>query len=157
MGHVVGTAAFRMCLDDLNDRRCAVSHPKVSTGIHDAARDCTRLLPYRIVGRASLKRVFEPFHRLEASRSGGTGGVGLGLTIARRFVADQGGTVTLTNRPEGGLLAVVTLSPVSASSAGKPPKCRPACLDLPTWEASTLVAQRPIVQLLQPQIREAAP
>ena len=58
---------------------------------------------------ANLDRVFEPFHRLEASRNRGTGGVGLGLTIARQAVVEQGGSLILANRPEGGLRAVITL------------------------------------------------
>ena len=53
--------------------------------------------------------VFEPFVRLETSRSGETGGIGLGLAIARSLIHAHGGTVTLTNRPEGGLTATVTL------------------------------------------------
>lgn len=56
-----------------------------------------------------LERVFEPFHRLEASRSRSTGGVGLGLTIARQAVAEQGGALTLANKPGGGLRAVIRL------------------------------------------------
>ena len=56
-----------------------------------------------------LERVFEPFHRREASRNRGTGGVGLGLTIARRAIEEQGGTLTLANRPGGGLRAVIRL------------------------------------------------
>lgn len=56
-----------------------------------------------------LERVFEPFHRLEASRNRHTGGVGLGLAIARDLVHRQGGSLTLRNRPEGGLLAVLEL------------------------------------------------
>ncbi|WP_430512990.1 ATP-binding protein [Pannonibacter phragmitetus] len=53
--------------------------------------------------------VFEPFVRLETSRSGETGGIGLGLAIARSLIHAHGGTVTLINRPEGGLTATVTL------------------------------------------------
>jgi signal transduction histidine kinase len=53
--------------------------------------------------------VFEPFVRLESSRSGDTGGIGLGLAIARSLIHAHGGTITLTNRPEGGLTATVTL------------------------------------------------
>lgn len=56
-----------------------------------------------------LEAVFEPFVRLEASRSRDTGGVGLGLAIARTIIQAHGGTVTLRNRCEGGLEAVVTL------------------------------------------------
>jgi signal transduction histidine kinase len=53
--------------------------------------------------------VFEPFVRLEGSRSRDTGGVGLGLAIARTIIQAHGGTVILRNRREGGLKAVVTL------------------------------------------------
>jgi len=56
-----------------------------------------------------LEEVFEPFRRLEASRSRETGGVGLGLSIARTVVRGHGGEVTLLNRPGGGLSAMVSL------------------------------------------------
>ncbi len=56
-----------------------------------------------------LERVFEPFHRGEPSRSRETGGVGLGLPIARNILRAHGGDVTLANRPIGGLKATVTL------------------------------------------------
>ncbi|WP_368419543.1 ATP-binding protein [Rhodovarius sp.] len=58
---------------------------------------------------ADMQAVFEPFRRLETSRNRGTGGSGLGLTIARRAVEQHGGTVQLSNRPAGGLLAFVRL------------------------------------------------
>ena len=69
------------------------------------------------IPEAELGRVFEPFHRLEASRNRGTGGVGLGLTIARQAIAGQGGTLSLANRPGGGLQAVITL-PLDSVAAG---------------------------------------
>jgi signal transduction histidine kinase len=56
-----------------------------------------------------LERVFEPFVRLESSRSRETGGAGLGLAIARSIFRAHGGDVTLQNRPEGGLRAVASL------------------------------------------------
>jgi len=56
-----------------------------------------------------LDRVFEPFHRVEPSRNRETGGVGLGLPIARNILRAHGGDVTLANRPTGGLKATVTL------------------------------------------------
>jgi len=64
-----------------------------------------------------LERVFEPFHRREASRNRSTGGVGLGLTIARQAVEEQAGTLTLANRPNGGLRAVIRLPVVGPSIA----------------------------------------
>jgi signal transduction histidine kinase len=56
-----------------------------------------------------IERAFLPFHRLEESRSRETGGVGLGLSIARNILRAHGGDVMLTNRAEGGLRATVTL------------------------------------------------
>ena len=61
------------------------------------------------IPEAELERVFEPFRRLEASRNRSTGGVGLGLTIARQAITEQGGTLTLGNLPGGGLRAVIRL------------------------------------------------
>jgi signal transduction histidine kinase len=57
-----------------------------------------------------VERMFQPFQRMDASRSRRTGGVGLGLAIVRQAVAREGGTVTLANRAGGGLRAEVTLS-----------------------------------------------
>ena len=56
-----------------------------------------------------LAAVLEPFVRLEHSRNRETGGVGLGLTIAKSNIETHGGTLNLANRPEGGLRATVTL------------------------------------------------
>jgi signal transduction histidine kinase len=56
-----------------------------------------------------LEAVFEPFYRLENSRSRDTGGAGLGLYIARDLISRQGGHLRLNNLSEGGLEAMVTL------------------------------------------------
>jgi signal transduction histidine kinase len=56
-----------------------------------------------------LERVFEPFYRLESSRNRDTGGTGLGLSIARDVAQAHGGSLALTNLPEGGLEALLTL------------------------------------------------
>ena len=61
------------------------------------------------IAAADLERVFEPFVRLEGSRSRDTGGSGLGLAIARTVVRGHGGDVRLENRERGGLRATLTL------------------------------------------------
>jgi signal transduction histidine kinase len=53
--------------------------------------------------------VFEPFYRLEASRSRDTGGTGLGLSIARNIAQLHGGALSLRNLSQGGLEAVLSL------------------------------------------------
>jgi signal transduction histidine kinase len=55
------------------------------------------------------ERVFDPFYRVEGSRSRETGGTGLGLTLARSTVRAHGGDIRLDNRREGGLRVIVTL------------------------------------------------
>jgi len=61
------------------------------------------------IPEAELDQVFLPFHRVDPSRSRETGGVGLGLSVARTVLRAHGGDVTLTNRPGGGLSARVLL------------------------------------------------
>jgi signal transduction histidine kinase len=56
-----------------------------------------------------LEQVFEPFFRLEGSRSIDTGGVGLGLSIARDIAQGHGGSLTLANRSPHGLEATLRL------------------------------------------------
>lgn len=58
---------------------------------------------------AELERAFEPFRRGEPSRNRDTGGMGLGLAVARSIARAHGGDVTLANRPGGGLRALVLL------------------------------------------------
>lgn len=55
-----------------------------------------------------LERVFQPFFRADGSRNLDTGGVGLGLPIARSTARAHGGDVTLTSGPTGAT-ATVTL------------------------------------------------
>ncbi len=57
---------------------------------------------------AAMEQVFAPFYRLEDSRNRETGGVGLGLSIARAIARHHGGDVVLTNRAKG-LQATISL------------------------------------------------
>lgn len=53
--------------------------------------------------------VFRPFYRLDESRNADTGGVGLGLSIARDVARSHGGDVTLAASPFGGLRVIVRI------------------------------------------------
>jgi len=61
------------------------------------------------IPEADRERVFGPFVRLEESRSRQTGGIGIGMAIARSILRAHGGDISLANRPEGGLRATVYL------------------------------------------------
>ena len=62
--------------------------------------------------KQELTRVFEPFYRVEGSRSRETGGVGLGLAIALSIVQAHGGELRLTNRADGRFAGVNHVAPI---------------------------------------------
>ena len=57
-----------------------------------------------------LSHLFERFYRVDKGRSRQKGGTGLGLAIVKHAVQFHGGTITVTNRPNGGLRFEFTLS-----------------------------------------------
>jgi signal transduction histidine kinase len=61
------------------------------------------------IPQEKLEEVFEPFTRLEMSRNRDTGGVGLGLAVARTCVRAHGGDVILSNMADHGLRAEIIL------------------------------------------------
>lgn len=64
------------------------------------------------IAEADRERVFEPFTRLDESRSRSSGGVGLGLAIVRRILQAQGGAVWIEASANGGA-RVVTRWPLA--------------------------------------------
>jgi two-component system osmolarity sensor histidine kinase EnvZ len=102
--------ALRRCLGNLigNARRHGshvwITGLVVSDGIDILVDDDGPGIP-----PANRARVFRPFVRLDASRNPLTGGVGLGLTIARDVARSHGGDVRLETSPQGGLRARVHL------------------------------------------------
>lgn len=61
------------------------------------------------IPETEIEKVFEPFYRIDKSRTRSTGGYGLGLPLCRKIVEAHGGTLTLRNAPGGGILAEVKL------------------------------------------------
>ncbi len=61
------------------------------------------------IPKKDRENVFKPFVRLEESRNRETGGVGLGLPIARDILLAHGGDITLDKSPQKGLRVVVSL------------------------------------------------
>ena len=57
----------------------------------------------------TLVKLFEPFYRVAAARDRQSGGTGIGLAIADQAVKLHAGTISASNRSEGGLLVEITL------------------------------------------------
>jgi signal transduction histidine kinase len=102
--------ALKRCLGNLIEN--AVKYGKSARVVVD---DNDARLEIRIqdegpgLPQSELEKVFEPFYRVEGSRSRETGGTGLGLTIAKSIAETHGGQLSLQNRVGGGLEARLTL------------------------------------------------
>jgi len=77
------------------------------------------------VPEESLSLLFEPFYRVDSDRNRNSGGVGLGLSIARRSVEIHGGTIRASNadpglRVEIDLPAQIGPPPVVSERPGTP-------------------------------------
>ncbi|MBL8259569.1 MAG: HAMP domain-containing protein [Candidatus Competibacteraceae bacterium] len=121
-GHAVGISgaaarplrcrplALKRCLTNLLDNALKYGQ-QVELAVEDAPARVNLIVRDRGPGipEAELERVFEPFYRLEGSRSRDTGGAGLGLSIARNIARAHGGELSLRNRPQGGLEAKLEL------------------------------------------------
>jgi len=98
--------AFKRCLTNLMDNAMRFAeHVSVRAGKRDDAIEITVDDDGPGIPEDQREEVFRPFYRIEGSRNPGTGGVGLGLTIARDVVRGHGGDITLSQSPNGGLRA----------------------------------------------------
>jgi two-component system, OmpR family, osmolarity sensor histidine kinase EnvZ len=61
------------------------------------------------IPEAHREDVFRPFYRLDVSRNLETGGVGLGLSIARDVIRNHGGQICLGDASQGGLRVLIRL------------------------------------------------
>jgi signal transduction histidine kinase len=101
---------LRRCLGNLIDnavkygQQAQVTADRVNGAARIRVRDAGPGIP-----QAEQTRVFDPFYRVETSRSRESGGTGLGLTIARNIAEQHGGSITLANHPDGGLEVTLML------------------------------------------------
>jgi len=101
---------LRRCLGNLIDnavkygREARVTVDRINGAARVRIRDAGPGIP-----KSELGRVFDPFYRVETSRSRESGGTGLGLTIARNIAEHHGGSIALANHPEGGLEVTLML------------------------------------------------
>ncbi len=104
------TQALKHCLTNIIDNACKYGG-KAQIMVQDGEQEM--VIKIRDFGHgvpeSELEKVFEPFYRLESSRSRDTGGTGLGLAIARNVAQLHRGHVSIRNHPEGGLEAILAL------------------------------------------------
>jgi signal transduction histidine kinase len=103
--------ALRRCLINLIDNAVKYGqYAHVTVERDSGAGACIRIRDGgEGIAQDQLQRVFEPFYRIETSRSRESGGTGLGLTIARNIVEQHGGCLALLNHLEGGLEVLLKL------------------------------------------------
>jgi signal transduction histidine kinase len=106
----IGETALKRVLDNLVGNAIAYGQRADVTVSADATRARIAIAdrgPGIPAGEREL--VFEPFYRLESSRSRAHGGTGLGLAIVRQILDRHHGTVEITDRAGGGAVFTVTL------------------------------------------------
>jgi signal transduction histidine kinase len=106
--------SLQRCLNNLIDNAVKYGHhARVSVTSAEVAGKKSVQIRIRDGGSGipvdQQSKVFEPFYRMESSRSRHTGGTGLGLTIAQNIAQQHGGSLQLSNLPEGGLQVQLTL------------------------------------------------
>lgn len=102
--------ALRSCLNNLIDNALRYAgHANID--IQDSAQRVVVKVIDQGPGIPAEQReaVFEPFFRVEGSRNRNSGGIGLGMTIAREAARRMGGELRLEETPGGGLTAVLDL------------------------------------------------
>jgi len=111
---------LRRALDNLLDNARKYSPPHGVLRLRAAAQDGAVAIDVLDSGDGiapeDLARLFTPFFRADRSRTRATGGVGLGLTLARRIVEAHGGTLTADSTVGVGTTMTVTLPRPAAAS-----------------------------------------
>jgi signal transduction histidine kinase len=109
---------LRRVLDNLLDNAGKYSEP--GTTVRLRARPLGQGLIFEVadegigIDAKDMPHLFTPFFRGDRSRARTTGGVGLGLALARRIVIAHGGTLTLESQAGVGTTVRVTLPAAGA-------------------------------------------
>ena len=102
--------AFKRCINNLLDNADRhATHVSIRTGKRGDAIEIIVDDDGPGIPKHLRDEAFKPFFRLDESRNPETGGVGLGLTIARDIIRGHGGDIILSDSPSGGLRARLTL------------------------------------------------
>ncbi len=98
---------LRRALDNLLDNAAKYSDTNVALNVHPNGKAVSFEVVDKGIGMSAqeLARAGTPFWRADGSRARKTGGVGLGLALARRIARAHGGDVTLSSAPGRGTTA----------------------------------------------------
>jgi signal transduction histidine kinase len=109
---------LRRLVENLLDNARKYSEPGAAVTLAARAEPGAVILEVRDRGigidAADLPRLFTPFFRTDRSRARGTGGVGLGLNLARRIAEAHGGTIAAESLPGQGTTIRVVLPEAAA-------------------------------------------
>jgi signal transduction histidine kinase len=102
---------FRRVLDNLLEnahKYCPDLERPIGLALERAGQGVRFRVRDQGIGIASedLPRIFSAFFRSERSRSRGTGGVGLGLTLVKQIVDSHGGSISVTAESPGTTVSV---------------------------------------------------
>jgi two-component system, OmpR family, sensor kinase len=116
---------LRRVLDNLLDNAAKFSDPETSIELAASRSEDDALLlavQDRGIGieESELGRIFEPFYRTDRSRARSTGGVGLGLALARRIASAHQGSITVESQPEKGSRFLVTIPSAPSAPPASP-------------------------------------
>ncbi len=108
---------LRRALDNLLDNAAKYSDAPVKLSVHPNGKQIAFEVVDRGVGMSAeeLARAGTPFWRADTSRARRTGGVGLGLALARRIARAHGGDVSLASAPGRGTTARLQIPSEGAS------------------------------------------
>lgn len=112
---------LRRALDNLLDNAHKYGgEPSMEMSLRASVVDETLLIEVEDhgigVAAEDLTRIFEPFFRADRSRTRATGGLGLGLLLARRIVEAHAGALRLESTPGVGTIARIRL-PIASKAA----------------------------------------
>jgi len=106
---------LRRVLDNLVDNARKYSDGAIVLGARAEGEAVELRVEDRGIGiePADVERLFEPFFRTDRSRARRSGGLGLGLTLARRIVEAHGGTLVAHSEPGRGSTFTVRIPAVT--------------------------------------------